>query len=184
MRPVFVDGEPVLSGGAGQEGWQQEIRSRVPQHVAYPQLTFVVSGLRRDQGYDDFPLDVDAWELWHVQGVFILDTLSTGEGSEFELESPGNFAGIFIGKGCIQLQDGSQSYGALFMDGLIGADSCGPDMPLEMDKGDNVNYPHTDLYYSGCVVREVLRATGLGEAAGAGGGVGRVGVRSFSEMLR
>jgi hypothetical protein len=57
-------------------------------------------------------------------------------------------------------------------------------MPLELNKGDHPAHVHTDLYYSGCVVQEVLRATGLGEAAGAAGGVGRVGRRSFSEVLR
>lgn len=44
---VFVDGEPVLSGGRGQEEWQRKIRSRAPRNVTYPKLTFVVSGLRR-----------------------------------------------------------------------------------------------------------------------------------------
>ena len=44
---VFVDGEPVLSGGRGQERWQSEIRSRAPRRVAHPKLTFVVSALRR-----------------------------------------------------------------------------------------------------------------------------------------
>lgn len=138
----------------------------------------------KDVPYNSTPEDESTWDEWYMQGIVILDTLSNGEGGEFELESPGTFAGIFIGKGCIQLQDGSQSYGALFMDGLIGADSCGSDMPLELNRGDHPDYEHTDLYYSGCVVQEVLRATGLGEAAGAAGGVGRVGLRAFSELLR
>ena len=140
----------------------------------------------KDAPYDVTPLDESTWEEWYMQGVVILDTLSTGVGSEFELESPGTLAGIIIGKGCIQLQDGSQTYGALFMDGQIQSPSCeASDRPLEMDKGDHPDYRHTDLYYSGCVVQEVLSATGLGEAAGAGGaGVQRVSLRSFSELLR
>ena len=45
--PVFVDGEPVLSGGRGQDEWQSKIRGQVPRNVAHPDLTFIVSSLRR-----------------------------------------------------------------------------------------------------------------------------------------
>ena len=47
MSRVFIDGEPVLSGGRGQEEWQAEIGARVPRRVVHPDLTFVVSRLRR-----------------------------------------------------------------------------------------------------------------------------------------
>ena len=50
---VFVEGEPVLSGGAGQEEWQSGIRSRVSQQVTHPKLTFIVSGLKRRGQYFD-----------------------------------------------------------------------------------------------------------------------------------
>ena len=46
-RGIFVDGEPVLSGGNGQESWQDQIRARVDPDLTTPQLTFVVSGLKR-----------------------------------------------------------------------------------------------------------------------------------------
>jgi hypothetical protein len=49
----FIEGEPVLSGGAGQEEWQSEIRRRAPRRVAHPKLTFVVSGLKRRGQYFD-----------------------------------------------------------------------------------------------------------------------------------
>lgn len=44
---IFVDGEPVLSGGRGQEEWQAKIRHRITGAVTHPSLTFVVSGIRR-----------------------------------------------------------------------------------------------------------------------------------------
>jgi hypothetical protein len=116
----------------------------------------------KDKGYDSYPDDESQWDVWYMQGIVIIDTLSDGQGGEFELESPGTFAGLMIGKGCIQLQDGSQTFGAVFVDGHIQQETC-ENPPLELNKGDNLNYPHTDLYYSECVVQEVLRATGMGE---------------------
>ena len=53
--PVWIPGEPVLSGGRGQETWQEAIRERVPTTVRHPSLTFVVSALRR-RGH---PFDLD-----------------------------------------------------------------------------------------------------------------------------
>ncbi len=52
-RAIFLDGEPVLSGGKGQESWQDQIRARVDPKMTVPTLTFVVSGLkRRGQVFD------------------------------------------------------------------------------------------------------------------------------------
>jgi len=45
--PVFVDGEPVLSGGRGQDEWQSQIRDLASRSVTHPDLTFIVSTLRR-----------------------------------------------------------------------------------------------------------------------------------------
>lgn len=51
--PVFIEGMPVLSGGRGQDEWQEAIRARVPRKVDNPKLTFVVSDLkRRGQSFD------------------------------------------------------------------------------------------------------------------------------------
>lgn len=47
QRPIFVKGEPVLSGGRGQEAWQAEIRLRATGETTHPKLTFVVSDLKR-----------------------------------------------------------------------------------------------------------------------------------------
>lgn len=137
----------------------------------------------KDIIYEDDPYG--AWEQWYMQGVVILDTLVNGEGSEFEFESPGTFAGIIIGKGCIQLEDGSQSYGAIFVDGdFYNNDTC-EQPPLQINDGDNAAYEHTDLYYSDCVVQEVLRQTGMGEVdVSTSKGSQRVAARAFHELLR
>ena len=55
MQPTFVPGEPVLSGGRGQDEWQDAIRSRVNSSISNPTLTFVVSSVRR-RGH---PFDLD-----------------------------------------------------------------------------------------------------------------------------
>lgn len=55
MSQIFVAGEPVLSGGKGQNQWQDAIRRAVPQQPEHPALTFVVSSLRR-RGH---PFDLD-----------------------------------------------------------------------------------------------------------------------------
>lgn len=44
---VFVDGEPVLSGGRGQSEWQAAIRRATSKQPLNPTLTFIVSELRR-----------------------------------------------------------------------------------------------------------------------------------------
>ena len=55
VEEMFIEGEPVLSGGRGQDEWQEAIRSRVPKNMDSPSLTFVVSDLRR-RGH---PFDID-----------------------------------------------------------------------------------------------------------------------------
>jgi Tfp pilus assembly protein PilX len=140
----------------------------------------------KDVPYDGWGDGIfDPYEDWYFQGVVLLDTLSDGQGSEFELESPGTFAGIMIGKGCIQLQDHSQTHGAVFVDGNFTQDSC-ENPPLELNRGDDPgSQPETHLYYSECAIQRVLRATGMGEEMGeGGGGVTKLPSRSFAEILR
>jgi len=43
MGGVLVEGEPVLSGGRGQDEWLEAIRHGVRTPVQRPSLTFVVS---------------------------------------------------------------------------------------------------------------------------------------------
>jgi type II secretory pathway pseudopilin PulG len=139
----------------------------------------------KDMPYEDWEDGVfTPYENWYIQGVVILDTLPDGQGSEFELESPGTLAGMLIGKGCIQLQDGSQTFGAVFVDGNVDQETC-ENPPLELNRGDDPTQEHTDLYYSECVIQRVLRATGMGEETGEGGGSAYKFIsRAFSEILR
>jgi hypothetical protein len=53
--PAFVPGEPVLSGGRGQDEWQELIRASAGISLESPMLTFIVSSIRR-RGH---PFDLD-----------------------------------------------------------------------------------------------------------------------------
>jgi hypothetical protein len=133
---------------------------------------------------DDDDCEDATTDEFYAQGLFVMDTLLNGFGSEFELESPGTFNSIVVGKGCIELQDGSQSYGAIYLDGAyFDEDLCDGALPLNIRKGGN--NLHTDLYYSDCVVQRVLAGTGLGEVGGGEGGtVKKLGSRWFAELIR
>ena len=123
-------------------------------------------------------------DRWYMQGLVVMDTLTGGFGSEFEFESPGTFNGIIVGKGCVELQDGSQTYGSVYLDGAYyNQDLCDGALPLKLKSGGDTL--HTDVYYSECAVQEVLSATGIGEESGeGGGGLLRLDSRSFTELLR
>jgi hypothetical protein len=55
-----------------------------------------------------------------------------------------------------------------------------------LNRGDDPDaQPETHLYYSECAVQRVLKATGMGEEMGeGGGGVSKFPSRSFAEILR
>ena len=115
-----------------------------------------------------------------------MDTLTNGSGSEFELESPGNLNGLIVGKGCVELEDGSQTHGAIYLDGsYYDQDMCDGALPLKVRKGGQ-NVLHTDLFYSECVVQRVLAATGLGQPGGGDGfaTAQKLGSRWFAELIR
>ncbi len=69
MGGAFIEGEPVLSGGRGQDEWVEAIRAgvgRLSLPIRFPRLTFVVSGLRRRGN----PFDLD--NLMHAP-LIVLD---------------------------------------------------------------------------------------------------------------
>ena len=135
--------------------------------------------------FDWFPIVLVRGEvpLWgaggYAQGIFILD-LQGSNGGEIELENGVRFNGLIIGKGCVEVQDDAQFHGAIFVDGeYYNQDLCAPDEPMQMHAG----VPR--VFYSSCVIQRVLDATGLGAAAGSGGGeVTLLGSRAFNELLR
>ncbi len=47
MSDIYVVGEPVLSGGRGQDEWQSRIAARLTGRIDSPSLTFVVASLKR-----------------------------------------------------------------------------------------------------------------------------------------
>lgn len=140
----------------------------------------------KDPGYEVDPNDTSLWEPFYMQGLVVMDTMPDGTGSEFELESPGTMAGIIVGKGCVELQDGSQTYGAVYLDGqYFDQDLCDGAQPLTMRKGNAATHPRSNLYYSECAVQRVLEATGLGsERASTQFGVFKLNSRYFTELSR
>ena len=117
---------------------------------------------------------------FYMQGIFILDSQGS-IGSEFELEAPGTMAGIIIGRGCLEIQYGSQFYGALFVDGdYYNTSLCDGDEPLRTDTDG------TRIQYSSCVVQRALAASGLGQqsVASGAGKVQKLDHRALAEPLR
>ncbi len=114
-----------------------------------------------DPCYDHFPIVLVRGELeiegdGYIQGLFIMDIDATGIGGELELEGDGLvLAGIILGRGCIEIQDDSEVFGAVFLDGtLYNRSDCPPDEPLELEDRGTVRW-------SSQVVRRVVTETGV-----------------------
>ena len=97
------------------------------------------------------------------QGIIILNLLDAVTGSEFELEG-GDFAGLIVGLGCIEIQDGSQFWGSVFVNGDFDDNNlCNEDPPFRTHDDGNVTW-------SSCAIRRSLEATGVGALALPGKG--------------
>ena len=135
--------------------------------------------------YDHFPIVLIRGEVevksGYGQAVIILDVDQNNIGAEFELEgTPVLFNGLIIGKGCVEIEDLSKFFGAVFVDGkYYNQPLCAEDEPFVMQDDASVQW-------SSCVVRRVLLATGLSQAAGEviGGTAVRLPSRSFAQILR
>jgi len=139
--------------------------------------------------YNYFPIILMRGEIeitdGYGQGLVIMDLdVVGGTGSEFELEPPAGksvtFAGLIVGFGCPEIEDGAKMYGAVYGDGLTANPSCGTDGALRVGDG-GAGY----LYWSACVAQMVLDRTGAAAASGGipAGGVMRV-PRGFQTLLR
>ncbi|MGH7674493.1 MAG: pilus assembly PilX family protein [Gemmatimonadales bacterium] len=138
--------------------------------------------------YNYFPIVLIKGEVTisggYGQGLVIMDRIGSPlKGSEFELQgnSTAIFAGIAVGFGCPEIQNGHQMWGSLFADKITAANSCYSDLDasLHMEKG-------SSLQWSNCVVQTVLQMTGVAAASGGGpapGGLVRV-TRGFGTSLR
>jgi hypothetical protein len=114
------------------------------------------------------------------QALVIMD-LMAGSGLEFGLEGPVTFAGLILGFGCVDIEDGAKMYGAVYGDAVTAGQSCeGADGALRVGKG-GVGQAR----WSSCAVQRVLEGTGV---AAASGGVPMAGARrisrGFSTTLR
>ncbi len=117
------------------------------------------------------------------QALIVMDQIG-GLGVEFELEpDPGQtltFAGIILGFGCPEIEDGAQMYGAVFGDGVTANPGCGGDGALRVGDGGL-----GALRWSSCVAQMVLDRTGTAAASGGipPGGVNRIS-RGVLTLLR
>ncbi len=138
--------------------------------------------------FDYFPIvsitDDVKFDYGYAQGIFILDwDESTGLGSELDLEYDAVLSGLILGKGCIEPEENSRTYGAIFVDAEYrNSDICNYDYDYDMNDGDAV------VQYSTCAIDRALKGSGLvdwAEAAilGPGGGVQFLGSRAFGERF-
>jgi Tfp pilus assembly protein PilX len=121
----------------------------------------------------------------YAQGIFILDwDPSTHQGSEFDLETDFTLAGIVLGRGCVEPEENSRTYGAMFIDGEYrNYDICNTDLDYDMNDGD------ATVQWSTCAVDRAIVYSGLDEWAeatipGEPGGIQFLMSRSFGEVLR
>ncbi|MGH7676750.1 MAG: hypothetical protein ACREMV_15910 [Gemmatimonadales bacterium] len=119
------------------------------------------------------------------QALVVMDR-NNGLGAEFELEpestSPPSvtFAGLVVGFGCVEFNNNSTVYGAVFADKYTQSTTCGSDRSLYIGKAGN-GY----LRWSSCAAQLVLDRTGVAAASGGIpiGGAMRI-ARGFQTRLR
>jgi hypothetical protein len=139
--------------------------------------------------FDYFPIvlvnDDVTFDNGYAQGIFVLDwDESTHAGSEFDLEIDFTLAGLILGKGCVEPEENSRVYGAIFVDAEYrNYDICNSDYDYDMNDGD------PRVQYSTCAIDRAIVNGGLMDWAevtvpGEPGGVQRLGMRSFGEPFR
>ena len=121
------------------------------------------------------------------QALLILDyNETTVLGSEFDIETGSRFNGIILGKGCIEVQQGSTVHGALFVDGVyFNKKMCAKDAVLEMNKSDGGGGRRDTggrVHWSKCAVDRTLLNSGLAGYT-QGGGYSRLTQRPLTEAL-
>ncbi len=122
-----------------------------------------------------------AYEDSYGQAILIMDYDNVNlRGTEFDLEDDALFAGLVLGKGCIEIQYDAVFHGAIFLDGNYLNDLCSNDKTFDLNKRGHVTF-------SQCAVDRALLNTGLKEYAEpsvpSGSGVRRLSLRSFAEMF-
>jgi hypothetical protein len=114
-----------------------------------------------DPCYDHFPIvllrgEVEIKGSGYMQGLFIMDFDADGVGGELDLEGDGLiFAGVVLGRGCIEVQDESTLYGAVFLDGaFFNQSNCPPDDPVHLQERGKIRW-------SSAVVGRTVEETGI-----------------------
>jgi hypothetical protein len=138
--------------------------------------------------FDYFPVvlisDDVTFTNGYAQGVFVLHLLGPGSGSEFDWEGNQRVNGLVLGKGCIEPEESSDFYGAIFVDAKYrNLDICNSDMDFDMNDGDPL------VHYSTCAIDRALIGTGFdrwseAQEPGEPAGVQLLGSRGFGEVLR
>jgi hypothetical protein len=156
-----------------------------------------------DPCFDHFPIILMKGEVdmvgdprygrFYGQGVMIADFDDVARtGAEIEFEDNMNFRGVTMGKGCIELQKGTQYYGAIFLDATYDGVTCDKSYDMYEDcYGDQDPHycRHTRMQWSQCAVDRALIESGLYEMAEPtipppGGGAVLLGSRAFGESFR
>ena len=138
-----------------------------------------------DPCFDYFPIiliqDQVHAEAGYGQGILILDwDVGSSLGSEIDLEDGMVFNGIILGKGCLEIQRGSQMNGAVFMDGnYFNDDLCDPDKVLDVKE-------EGGLQCSSCAIERAIRLSGLDDfgEGGEGSGYSLLASRAFAQLPR
>jgi hypothetical protein len=138
--------------------------------------------------FDYFPIvwinDDVTFDNGYAQGIFVLNwDEATQAGSEFDMEMNLTVNGIILGKGCVEPEEDSRFYGAIFVDAEYrNLDICNSDYDYDMNDGD------ATVTYSTCAVDRAILGTGLDEYAeaefpGEAGGAKLLISRSYVELF-
>ncbi len=145
-----------------------------------------------DPCFNYFPIIVIDGEValhdTYGQGIIVLEwDDATNIGSEYELEDNSEYAGIILGKGCVEIQHNAVFHGGLLTDGqYYNYDLCDPDDPLAMSDYTGLG---AKVAWSQCAVDRAIVNSGLDDVAevenpGPGGEPVPLELRAFMEVLR
>jgi hypothetical protein len=127
------------------------------------------------------------------QGMLILDwDDATSSGTELELGREGQFRGIVLGKGCVEIQKGHQFYGSIYVDHTYDGPSCDAGGAFIDCRGNDSESggrcDNTTIQWSQCAVDRVIRNSALSDHAevsnpGGSGGAQFLLSRSYTELF-
>jgi hypothetical protein len=134
-------------------------------------------------------------ERAYGQGLIVMDWDDTQDppGTELELGREGEFNGIVLGRGCVEIQKGFQFHGALMVNGTYDGISCDAQGAFIDCRGNDSSSggmcDNTTIQWSQCAVDRVLSNSKLEDYVeimnpGDGGGARLLVSRSFTEVFQ